>query len=506
MRPLVEAEEGRAGGVHGRESRGDVEPAGSDLVRRRPWKYLRRRHQGVLEATRGPGGMCGGQDGRSPGDVRRGHRGAVHRLVHALAELQQLRPRRRDLDAGRRDVGLERVVAASRAHAREPRPLVETVDRGHRERLVRGAWSTDCELRAAVPRGDHEQHALVAGQLVDRLRQRVEPVGQGGIAQAHADDLGPVGSPLHAVDDPRVLPEAVVAEHLADDEVGARGDALVEPRRRGARAGDGRGDVGAVAVAVTDVLAWDERLRLGDVAGEVGVGRVDTGVEHGDGRARSVEPGRPRLRSADLRNAVGEVGLDLAVQPELRDSAREARRERLRRAARSGDRGPEEIPLPTARGDRGAVDAGQVALLRRAGRRRALCGCLVGRVLRDQRQEVGALVVVALLDQPRDVQQLAVEPAGCEVGQRLLRQDVQVFADRQRPDAAVGARRLLERRRRPPSGLGDPDDVTGDQGDHVGRRRGLRLGTALPGIPAGRRERGRQQEGNERSAEDEHAR
>ena len=61
------------------------------------------------------------------------------------------------------------------------------------------------------------------------------------------------------------------------------------------------------------------------------MGRVDTGVEHRDGRARSVEPGRPRLRSADLRDAVGEVGLDLAVEPELRDAAREARRERLRR-------------------------------------------------------------------------------------------------------------------------------------------------------------------------------
>ena len=52
VRPLVEAEEGRARGVHGREGRGDVEPAGADLVRRRPGKRLRRRHQGVLEPPR----------------------------------------------------------------------------------------------------------------------------------------------------------------------------------------------------------------------------------------------------------------------------------------------------------------------------------------------------------------------------------------------------------------------------------------------------------------------
>ena len=58
------------------------------------------------------------------------------------------------------------------------------------------------------------------------------------------------------------------------------------------------------------------------------------GVEHRDGHARAVEAGRPGLRRADLRDAVGEVGLDLPVQPELRDATREARRERLRRLTR----------------------------------------------------------------------------------------------------------------------------------------------------------------------------
>ena len=145
--------------------------------------------------------------------------------------------------------------------------------------------------------------------------------------------------------------------------------------RRRARPGDGRGDVRAVTVAVTGVLTGDERLRLRDPAGQIGMPCIDAGVEHRDRRPRPVETGRPGLRGTDLRDAVGEVDLDLVVEPQLRDAAREARRERLRRSPSGRHRRPEQLALSPARRDRGTVDAGQVALLRRARRSRAVSRC-----------------------------------------------------------------------------------------------------------------------------------
>ena len=112
---------------------------------------------------------------------------------------------------------------------------------------------------------------------------------------------------------------------------------------RGAAAADGRGGVGAVAVAVVGGLAGHEADRLADPAGQVGVVGVDAGVEHRDLDARAVEAGRPGLRRADLRGALGQVGVHLAVEPDLRRRRRPARgrRRRLRAGTRArGQRRP----------------------------------------------------------------------------------------------------------------------------------------------------------------------
>ena len=57
-------------------------------------------------------------------------------------------------------------------------------------------------------------------------------------------------------------PLPVVVEDLADEQVGAGGDALLLAAGGGAGAGDGGGDVRAVAVVVDDVLAGHEAGRL----------------------------------------------------------------------------------------------------------------------------------------------------------------------------------------------------------------------------------------------------
>ena len=75
--------------------------------------------------------------------------------------------------------------------------------------------------------------------------------------------------------------------------------------------------MGAVTVAVHTVLGVGE-VAFGDLlAREVGVGLVDTGVQHGALDARPVEPGLPRRRRTDLGLAPVQVGLALAVQPDL---------------------------------------------------------------------------------------------------------------------------------------------------------------------------------------------
>src|SRR5262249_4909786 len=152
-----------------------------------------------------------------------------------------------------------------------------------------------------------------------RLRQRIAAVGLVA-AEAHVDDAGPRRRPLHAGDDPRVGAPFGYA-HLAVDQRGVGRDAAVLALRRRAGAADDAGDVGAVADVVAGVGAGAGEVdRLGDLAGEVGVIERDAGVEHGDGDAVPGETERPCGRRADLRHALVEQEVLLAVEPDRRDA------------------------------------------------------------------------------------------------------------------------------------------------------------------------------------------
>ncbi len=159
---------------------------------------------------------------------------------------------------------------------------------------------------------------MLCGEVVHGEGHRVEDIGTRRVAEAHVDHIGAgFGGPLHAGDDPGVLADASVVEDFADDQVGCGCDAGVVAVGGGAGAGDDRGDVGAVPLWVGGVLVGDEAHHVLDLIHEVGVGGVDAGVEDGDGGAVAVVAGLPRLGGADLGDAVGEGGLDLAVEPEF---------------------------------------------------------------------------------------------------------------------------------------------------------------------------------------------
>ena len=201
-------------------------------------------------------------------------------------------------------------------------------------------------------------------------------------------------------------PVPVVVEHLADVQVGAGGDALLLAAGGGAGAGDGGGDVRAVAVVVVDVLVRGRSSAVSAIWPARSGWSASTPVSS---TATSTPcagvAGRPGLRGADLRGAVGQVGLDLAVEPDL---ARCRRRRTARRPAPGAvgrRRAATDSRSPPARsrscGQRGALDAVRGPDPGRAradgGRARAAAACGVGD---DQRQTVAVRVVVAVRDRP----------------------------------------------------------------------------------------------------------
>ena len=328
-------------GLHGG---GDVEPAAAGLEGAEPLGARGGADQGVLELLPRPVRVLGGQQGRRARDVRCRHGGAAHRLIGALTLRRVLRAGRQHVHTRGGQVGLDGVVAHAGAAAGEARQLVHAlpraVHRADRQRGVRRSRGAHAVRRGAGIAGrDDEQRSGLLAEPVHRLAERVGAVG-GAAAQAHADDLGVLvpGGPLHARQDPGVLTAAVVVQHLADVQPGARGDALLLAAGRGPGAGDGRGDVGPVALPVGDVLPRHETLGGHDAAGEVRVRGVDPGVQHRDVHALPGVPARPDLRGPDLRGGVGQRGLDLPVQPHLRDPARQRRRPRPGRARPGGRR------------------------------------------------------------------------------------------------------------------------------------------------------------------------
>ena len=220
--------------------------------------------------------------------------------------------------------------------------LVLLVDRGHGQRRRGRARVTRCSPGPALPAAMTNRVPYCAESASTACDIGSLPSVGSDVAEAHADDVGAgLGGPLHAGDDPGVLAGALgAAEHLADDQVGAGGDALVVAAGGGAGADDRGGDVGAVPVDVGDGLARHEAGRAVDLGSQVGVVDVDAGVEHRDLHALAVVAGRPGLRRADQRHALLEVGLHPAVEPQLGDPAAQggAWRPRRRPSARRSSR------------------------------------------------------------------------------------------------------------------------------------------------------------------------
>ena len=122
------------------------------------------------------------------------------------------------------------------------------------------------------------------------------------------------GGPLHPGDDPRLDAAAVVVEHLAVEQRGLRGDALVLAAGRRAGAGRDARHVGAVAVVVAGVRCSRRSSADVDPAGEVGVAGVDAGVQDRDLHALAGQPALPGGRRADLRHAAVERGRHPVVE------------------------------------------------------------------------------------------------------------------------------------------------------------------------------------------------
>jgi hypothetical protein len=166
-----------------------------------------------------------------------------------------------------------------------------------------------------------DDHHTLRPRVVDRvLKVRAEVGG----AERHEDDVGPViGGPQHAGDDVAVLALAVGVEHRDGEDLHAAirhaGHAL-ERNGVGLR-GDDAGQPRAVATRVRLAVGAIEQGRAGQhLAGELLMGHVHAGVEHGDlGGARGRDdaeylvPADPRQRPL------------VGVQRIVRDSLRRAR-------------------------------------------------------------------------------------------------------------------------------------------------------------------------------------
>ncbi len=136
-------------------------------------------------------------------------------------------------------------------------------------------------------------------RVVHRVGQRERIIRA---AEAHEDDLhAVVGGPQHAGDDVRVGPRTVRAEDLdrrhahAGVSDAGHADAVVHVRGRDAR------ERGAVPVRIDVRIATGEARAKRDTSGEIGMARVDAGVEHRNRRGARDRHVRVRLIPRDLR-------------------------------------------------------------------------------------------------------------------------------------------------------------------------------------------------------------
>ena len=218
-----------------------------------------------------------------------------NRLWHAFARRRDVHP---VAPVGPRRAQVARVGGAHGEHV---------VARGR----VRG------NIHAVVAGGRHDHDARVRRRVHELLEERF---GRGiARAEAHVDDLdvvlGLVGAhpiqPGEPVGDPAAR---IAGEDLDADDLGVGGETW---RGDVAVGGDDAGHIGAVAVVILGArslgrgvgraVPGGEAVLADDVAGQVGVRRVDAGIEH-------------RRRHTGAGDAIGRVdhiraqGVDAAVE------------------------------------------------------------------------------------------------------------------------------------------------------------------------------------------------
>ena len=235
-------------------------------------------------------GVASGSAARSsprlPATNGRRHRRAAQRRISAAGPRGLRAAARRDIDpAG--TVVREVVAMVGPVHRPDRDDAVEAgrIERGRDPAVARGRDHHDTAL-LGVDHGGSER----------RRRRRS--------AKRHVDDLRPViGRPGDPRCERRVEPGAVGIEGLDRQDPAPPADpGAADPVATGR--GDDPGHVRAVTVVVGRVAVAVDQVDAGqDAAGEIRVGGVDAGVDHGDDR--SVRAGRcvPGRRGTDQRQS-----------------------------------------------------------------------------------------------------------------------------------------------------------------------------------------------------------
>ena len=260
-------------------------------------------HDRGLDLRRTQRRVAGEQQRGDAGDVRRGHRRAVHVLVAAGVR------RRVDVLAGRVDVDRRRPVVRERG---APVAGVVCADADHVRRLNEHGYTGELSLlRPLLPAATTNS---VSGMLVDRLLLERRERGAAEARVDHAHAL--VAGELERVDDVREEAVAVGVEHpqRQDPRLGrhaGHADPVVDLR------GDRAGHVGAVTVRVVrDLVLVDPVVSGGHAAGEVRMCGQDAGVDGGD-RAPVAEAHAPRLGGVDVDVGQRPIGAARRTGDEL---------------------------------------------------------------------------------------------------------------------------------------------------------------------------------------------
>ena len=275
-------------------------------------------------------------------------------LLRAVLRLRRegSREGREDAHARRGDVVVDLVAVREDGDGAVPRERADAEHVRQRRRIAR-VRPRPWRRVGVVPDRGHDHDAPAVGPA-DRLRlERREriPVGVARVAEAaeaHVDHARVVlDRPADRLDLGLDVDQVVAVDDLRDEELGRGGgagdpDRVVDARR------DQTGDERAVALLVDAGRAADERLRLGDLAGEVGMVAVDAGVDHGDAdcrqdRRRLPEVERPVVVQVPLprrERVVRDVRRTAGAEPFDVDRAGKVAQTRLGR------------PLDHDRGDR----------------------------------------------------------------------------------------------------------------------------------------------------------